>query len=146
MPRPLGADAPWRPPSGEFVSGMRAQSVMRHQLPGDLFGECGIEPAGDVDGRQFLLRARWVCLRFRAFQLEVCFLGVCLGVHGHVFTCCHRHRPGDHAGDARDHYAAVSPTRRRDTEHQTGRRKDPVVRAQDRRAQPADASGTGVVP
>jgi hypothetical protein len=50
---------------------MRAQGVMRHQLLGNLFGEFAIEPASDVDRRQFLVLARVVCLQFRAFQLEV---------------------------------------------------------------------------
>jgi hypothetical protein len=44
-------------------------------LHGDLFGECGFEPAGDVDGRQFLVLARRVRLQFRACQLEVGFVG-----------------------------------------------------------------------
>ena len=108
---------------------MRAQGVMGHQLVGNLFGERGIEPASHVDRRQFLVLALVVRLQFRAFQLEVGLLGVRLRVHRHVFACRHRHRPGNQAGDPRDHHVAVSRMRRRHTEHQTRRRKDPVVRA-----------------
>src|ERR1017187_2258598 len=45
----------------------------------------------------------------------------------------------DQAGHPRDHHVAVSRMRRRHSQHQTRRRKDPVVGAQDRRAQPAHA-------
>jgi hypothetical protein len=125
----------------EFVAGMRAQGVMSHQLLGNQFGERGAEAARDVDLRRFPVLACVVCLQFRAFQLEVGLFGVFLRVHGHVFADRHRHRPGDQAGDSRDHYVAVCRMRRRDAQHQTGRREDPIVGAQYGRAQPADASG-----
>ena len=114
---------------------------MRHQLPGDLFGESGIEPASDIDRRQFLVLAHVVVFQFPALQLEVGLFGIRLRVHRHVFARGHRHRPGDQGSDPRNHYVPVSRMRRRDTQHQTRRRKDPVVRAQDRRAQPANACG-----
>ena len=112
---------------------------MRHQLPGDLFGESGIEPASDIDRRQFLVLAHVVVFQFPALQLEVGLFGIRLRVHRHVFARGHRHRPGDQAGHPRDHHVAVSRMRRRHSQHQTRRRKDPVVGAQDRRAQPAHA-------
>jgi hypothetical protein len=120
---------------------VRAQGVVGHQLLGHLFGELGIEPASDIDRRQFPVLAHVIGPQFRAFQLEVGLFGVCLRVHGHVFARGHRHRPGHQAGDTRHHYVAVTGMRRRDTEHQARRRKDPVVGAQHRRAQPADACG-----
>jgi hypothetical protein len=57
---------------------VRAQGIVRHQLLGNLFGELGIEPARDVDGRQFPVLAHVIGPQFRAFQLEVGLFGVCL--------------------------------------------------------------------
>ena len=113
----------------EFVAGMCAQGVMSHQLRGNLSGKRGIEPASDVDRREFPALANVVGLQLRTFQLEVGLLGVRLGVHRHVFTCRHRHCPGDQAGDPRDHHIAVSRVRGCDPEDQARGRKDPVVRA-----------------
>ena len=114
---------------------------MRHQLIGNLPGEHGLEPASDVDGRQFLALPLVVRLQLRAFQLEVGFFGVGLRVHRHVFTRRHRHRSGDQAGDPRHHHVAVRRMGGCHTEHQAGRREDAIVGAQYRRAQPGDASG-----
>jgi hypothetical protein len=55
----------------EFVLGMCAQSIVSHQLLGDLRGERGIQSALDVDGRQFPLLAFVVGLQLRPFQCEV---------------------------------------------------------------------------
>jgi len=55
----------------EFIAGMRAQRVMGHQLLGDLIGEGTIEPASDVDRRQFLVLTLVVFFEFRAFKVEV---------------------------------------------------------------------------
>jgi hypothetical protein len=49
---------------------------MGHELLGNLFGEGGIEPASDVDRRQFLVLAYVVVLQLRAFQLEVGLFGI----------------------------------------------------------------------
>jgi hypothetical protein len=57
---------------------VRAYGVVGHQLLGNLFGEFAIEPASDVDLRQFPMLAHGVNLQFLAFQLEVGLFRICL--------------------------------------------------------------------
>ena len=106
-------------------------------MHGNLFSQCRIQPARDVDRHQFPVLALVVGLQLPTFQHDIGLFGVCLGVDRHVFTCRHRHRPGD----PRYYYIAVSRIRGCNTEHQTRRRKDTVIRAQYRCAQPPDAAG-----
>jgi hypothetical protein len=49
---------------------------MRHQLLSNLLGEGAVQPAGNIDCRQFLVLARAVAFQFRALQLEVGLFGV----------------------------------------------------------------------
>jgi hypothetical protein len=80
-----------------------------------------------------------VVLQFRAFQFEIGLLGICLRVDRHIFPRRHGDGSGYQAGNSREHYAVVSGMRRRHTQYQASRRKDPVVGAQYRRSQPANA-------
>jgi hypothetical protein len=48
---------------------MCTQSVVHHQLLGNLFCKRRIEPAGDVDCRQLLVFAFVICLKFRALKI-----------------------------------------------------------------------------
>src|SRR5205814_105966 len=125
----------------KFVAGMCAYCVMRHELLGDLLGERGVEATPHVDCRQFSALAFVVCFEFGALSRKIGLLGVRLRMHRDVFTGSHRHRPGDETGDPCDQYAASSPMRGRDTQDQTGGRKDAVVRTQYRRPQPAGMLG-----
>ena len=63
---------------------MRAQRVMGHQLLSDLFRERRIEPASDVDRRQFLVLALVIGFKFLALALKVSVFDICLGVHRDV--------------------------------------------------------------
>ena len=62
----------------EFVSGMRAYCVMRHELVGDLLCERRIEATSDVDRSQFLMFAFVVSFELRALTLEFSLFGICL--------------------------------------------------------------------
>ena len=118
---------------------MRLQRVVGHQLVRDLFRERRIQPAADVDCREFLVLAFVVSFEFLAFKHQVGLLGVRLGMDRYVLSCGHRHRSGDQPGHSRHHYVAMSRMRRRDAQHQARCGKDSIVRAQYRRAQPAAA-------
>ena len=67
--------------------------------------------------------------------------GVGLRLDRYVLPGGHRHCPRDQTGDPRDHDVAVRRLGRGHPQHQTRGRHDAVVRAQDRRPEPADASG-----
>jgi hypothetical protein len=124
----------------EFVAGMRAERVMRHQLVGDLFRQGGIKAALDIDRRQLGVFALVVRLQLAAFEIQVRSFRIGLRMHGNIFACGHRHRAGDKTGDARHQHAASRAVRGCDAKHQARCRKDAVVRAQHRRPQPASVS------
>ena len=92
---------------------------MGHQLLGNLFRECRIEPASDVDRHQFLVLALVVCFEFRALKREVGLFGVCLRADRHVLPGSHRHRTSHQASDPGDQDVAVSRMRSGNTEQQT---------------------------
>jgi hypothetical protein len=48
---------------------MCADRVVGHQLLGDLFCECRVESASDIDRRQFFVFALVVCFEFRTLKL-----------------------------------------------------------------------------
>src|ERR1700722_15534609 len=118
---------------------MRAYCVMGHGVVGDLSRERRIEAATNVDRHQFLVLALVICFEFGALTLKFGLFGAFLRVDRNVLTGGHRHSPRDQARDPRDQYVAASSMRSRDTQYETRCRKDAVVRAQYRRAQPADA-------
>jgi hypothetical protein len=119
---------------------MGAQRVVNHQLIGDPLSQRRIEPAGDIDSREFGVLSLVVYRKLRVFTFEVGMFGVGLGVHGYVFTGSHGHRPSHQAGDAGDEYVGVGGVRGCHTEQQTRCGKDAVIRAQYRGAKPPNAS------
>jgi hypothetical protein len=79
----------------EFVTRMRAESVVSHELVGYLLCELGIEAAPNVDCRQLLVLASVVGSEFGAFEREVSLLGVLLRRHRHILARSIRHRAGN---------------------------------------------------
>ena len=62
----------------EFVASMRAHRVVSHELVRYLFRKRSLEPARNVDRRQFLVLTFGVCLKFRALTCQFGLFGICL--------------------------------------------------------------------
>jgi hypothetical protein len=120
---------------------MCLQCVVGHQLHSDLFGQGRIQPAANVDRREFFVFTFAVGMQFMALFLQFGVLAIGLGVHRHVFARRHRHRPGNQPGAASHQDSGVTGMRRRHAEHQAGGRDDAVIRAEYGRAQPANMAG-----
>ncbi len=124
----------------EFVARMSAEGIVRHELLGDLFGERGVESAGDIDVGQFAMLAGVIGGEFGAFHFEFSLFGVGLGVDGDVLAGGHGHGAGDQAGDSRDHDIGVGGVGGGNAQDEAGGREDAVIGAENGGAEPADAS------
>jgi hypothetical protein len=113
------------------------QRVLGHQLYGDLPGKFGIEPAIDVDRRQFLVLVVDIRRELPALAIEVRLFGIRLGADRHILARGHGHGAGNQTGDSGHQYCAVGRVRGGHAHHQARRRHDAVIRAQHGGAQPA---------
>ena len=120
---------------------MRPQRIVLHERHGHLLREGGIEAALLIDRGEFLVLAFAVGLQFAPFQREGRLLRIGLRAHRHVFPGGHRHGPGHEPCDAGHHHVAARRVGRRHAEHEACGGHDPVVGAQYRGAEPADAAG-----
>jgi hypothetical protein len=118
---------------------MSAQCVLRHQLGRDLIGQRSVQPAPDIDGGQFGVFVDCVGRQFFPLSLQIRILRIGLRTDGDILACGHRHRARHHAGNAGNQNTAAAGLGRGHTDDQTGRGDDPVVGAEDRGTEPADA-------
>lgn len=81
----------------KFVSHMGAQPVARAELLGHPHGQLLVEAPLHVNPREFPQLGPRILRKLPLFNLDVRELGVALRANGYVFTCRHRHRPGDEA-------------------------------------------------
>ena len=126
--------------NAQFIAGMRAERVLRHQLRRDFGGELRVEAAFDVDRSEFPVLGVDVGLEFPALAREIRMFRVGLRTDGDVFAGRHGHRAGDEPGEPGDQHGAAVGAGGRDADYEAGSRDDPVVRAEDRRAKPVDAT------
>lgn len=116
-----------------------AQGILGHELARHFGCQAGLDPASDVDLRQLLAFMHRIGVEFAGLAGlagEVGVFGVRLGTDGHVFPGGHRHGARRHPGYARDQCLMGGGRGGGDSHHQAGGRDDPVVRTQDRGAEP----------
>jgi hypothetical protein len=125
----------------EFVPRVGAERVLRHELLGHLGRERGFEAAGHVDSSQLRPLGRLVGGELGPLALEIGALRVGLRADRDVFAGRHRHRAGHEPRHRRDEDRRRRRPRRGDADDEARGRDEAVVRAEDRRAEPADPLG-----
>ena len=117
---------------------------MVSELHRDLFGERAVEPALLIDERQLLQLEFGIGGKMALLELDIGLFGIALRTDRHIFARRHRHRARDQSrGPGNENRRRARP-RRRDARDQARGRDNPVVRTEDRGAQPADP-GDGVI-
>ena len=124
----------------ELVARMCAERVLGHQLFRDFGGKLRVEAALDVDRRELPVLGVDVGLELLALARKIRMLGVRLRADRDVFAGRHRHRAGHEAGEPGHHHGAAVRAGGGDADHEACGRDDAVVRAEDRRPEPADAA------
>src|SRR5271155_4943802 len=115
---------------------------MRHQLFSDLSSQPLVEPASNVDFREFATFSGEVVAQFGAFLCYCGRFGIRLGMHRHVFSRGHGHGSGHQSGSAAHQQIGMRDMGGGNSQDQAGGGHNAVVRAQDGRTQPAGSSQT----
>ena len=85
---------------------------MPHQLAGNLGGECRIQPALDVDGRQLSVLMLGILVQLLGLPGQIGAFGIRLRTDRYILAGRHRHGTSDKACDACDQDAlGVRPCR-----------------------------------
>lgn len=122
----------------KLVSGVRAERVVSHQLLHHRPRESGLEAAPDVDAGKLVFFGRALRRQLRSLLREIGAFGVRLRADRDVFARGHRQRTGHEPCDARDQDFRAAGTGGGNANDEACGRHDPVVRAENRRAQPAN--------
>src|ERR1039457_6228343 len=125
----------------ELIANMRAECVLLHELPGDLLRETRAQAASAINSRKFCTLAHLVFRKLAALDVSVRFLRVALRAYGNILASGHRHGACDESCDARYEDCAMGHIRGGDTDHETRRGQDPVVRTEHGCTEPADSVG-----
>jgi hypothetical protein len=123
----------------ELIAQVRAERVGPHETGGDRSGEVWAEAAAHVGVGELDELQVGVGLLLPALAGDVGAFGVALGADRDVLACCHRHRPGHQPRQPGDQDGAAGSGRGGHPNRQAGRRNDPVIGPEHRRAQPAGA-------
>jgi len=123
---------------------MSIQGVMGHQLGRNLSRQLALQPAADINGRQFRVLEFGLGGEFPAFPLQIGHLRVGLRTDRHVFAGSPRHGACDQTSHASDQDGVPAGRGRGDTDDEACRGDDAVVGAQDRGTKPPDSMGAVV--
>ena len=123
----------------QFVTGVRAERIMRHELIRDFLSGRPIDTPCNIYLGQFFALGLDTCAEFNTLSSDVRLFGIRLRADRDIFASRHRHRASNKPGDARDQDLIVIPGRGRDSNDQACSRDDAVIGAQDCSAKPANA-------
>ena len=118
---------------------MRCERIVCHELVGNFLRELAIEATLLIYLRELFALGLGFGRELAPLAREIGLFGVGLGMNRNVFTGRHRHRACHHSRNSRDQNTRSRRFGSSDTEHEAGRRDNPVVRAEHGCAKPAYA-------
>lgn len=113
----------------KFCARMRTQCIVCHQLRSYLQGEFALQTTLHIHADKFVTFANRIGYELRAFACEIGLLGIGLRTYGNEFAGRHRHGARN---ESRNDHARVRRVGARDTDDETRRRKDAVIRTEHR--------------
>ena len=121
---------------------MGTERIMRHQLSRHRLCERRLQPAFDIDSGELSCLACFVSCQFGPLESQVGSFAVSLRTDGHVLTGRHRERAGDCSSDSSQQDLGAGGASCGDPEYKARGRDDSVIRAEDRGAEPTNATGS----
>jgi|GEM_PF-4901258 len=97
----------------QLITGMRAQSIVCHELGGHLSSKLYLQSAIHINRREFGVFALLIFGQFLSLPLQVSLLRVGLRTHGYIFASSHRHSSRHQTGHPGDHHTTATGFGRR---------------------------------